>query len=94
MGKKPHAISELMSMGCKLEYNVLETNTILYAIYYKYPAAALAMVTHEERANEVVALRADKHPCDTLALIAFMPKVFEAVQNKCITKSNVSRPLS
>lgn len=78
-------------MGCKLVYNVLDMSAIDYAIYYKYPEAALAMVTHEERANEVMALRSDKHPCVTLALIASMPKVFEAVQDKCITKANCKK---
>ncbi|KAH8319295.1 hypothetical protein KR067_004641 [Drosophila pandora] len=91
MENKPHAISVLMSMGCKLVYNVLDMSAIDYAIYYKYPEAALAMVTHEERANEVMALRSDKHPCVTLALIASMPKVFEAVQDKCITKANCKK---
>ncbi|XP_034482451.1 transient receptor potential cation channel subfamily A member 1 isoform X2 [Drosophila innubila] len=91
MENKPHAISDLMSMGCKLVYNVLDMSAIDYAIYYKYPEAALAMVTHEERANEVMALRSDKHPCVTLALIASMPRVFEAVQDKCITKANCKK---
>ncbi|XP_030385456.1 transient receptor potential cation channel subfamily A member 1 isoform X3 [Scaptodrosophila lebanonensis] len=91
MENKPHAISVLMSMGCKLLYNVLDMSAIDYAIYYKYPEAALAMVTHEERANEVMALRSDKHPCVTLALIASMPKVFEAVQDKCISKANCKK---
>ncbi|KAH8415460.1 hypothetical protein KR222_000199 [Zaprionus bogoriensis] len=91
MENKPHAISVLMSMGCKLVYNVLDMTAIDYAIYYKYPEAALAMVTHEERANEVMALRSDKHPCVTLALIASMPRVFEAVQDKCITKANCKK---
>ncbi|XP_032598623.1 transient receptor potential cation channel subfamily A member 1 isoform X2 [Drosophila grimshawi] len=91
MENKPHAISVLLSMGCKLIYNVLDMSAIDYAIYYKYPEAALAMVTHEERANEVMALRSDKHPCVTLALIASMPKVFEAVQDKCITKANCKK---
>jgi hypothetical protein len=43
------------------------------------------------RAQEVMALRSDKHPCVTLALIASMPKVFEAVQDKCITKANCKK---
>ncbi|XP_046808713.1 transient receptor potential cation channel subfamily A member 1 isoform X4 [Lucilia cuprina] len=91
MDNKPHAISVLLSMGCKLLYNHLDLSAIDYAIYYKYPEAALAMVTHEERANEVMALKSDKHPCVTLALIAAMPKVFEAVQDKCITKANCKK---
>lgn len=36
-------------MGCKLLYNQSEMSAIDYAIYYKFPEAALAMVTHEER---------------------------------------------
>lgn len=69
----------------------MDLSAIDYAIYYKYPEAALAMVTHEERANEIMALKSDKHPCVTLALIASMPKVFEAVQDKCITKANCKK---
>uniref|UniRef100_A0A1I8PQU6 Transient receptor potential cation channel subfamily A member 1 n=1 Tax=Stomoxys calcitrans TaxID=35570 RepID=A0A1I8PQU6_STOCA len=91
MENKPHAISVLLSMGCKLVYNRMDMSAIDYAIYYKYPEAALAMVTHEERANEVMSLKSDKHPCVTLALIASMPKVFEAVQDKCITKANCKK---
>lgn len=91
MENKPHAISVLLSMGCKLLNNDKDLSAIDYAIYYKYPDAALAMVTHEERANEVMALKSDKHPCVTLALIAAMPKVFEAVQDKCITKANCKK---
>ncbi|KAM7358745.1 transient receptor potential cation channel A1 isoform 2-T2 [Cochliomyia hominivorax] len=91
MENKPHAISVLLSMGCKLLYNEMDLSAIDYAIYYKYPEAALAMVTHEKRANEVMALKSDKHPCVTLALIASMPKVFEAVQDKCITKANCKK---
>ncbi|XP_017476744.1 PREDICTED: transient receptor potential cation channel subfamily A member 1 [Rhagoletis zephyria] len=91
MENKPHAISVLLSMGCKLFYNYMDMSAIDYAIYYKYPESALAMVTHEERANEVMALRSDKYPCVILALIASMPKVFEAVLDKCITKANCKR---
>lgn len=43
------------------------------------------------RAVEVMALKSDKHPCVTLALIASMPRVFEAVQDKCITKANCKK---
>lgn len=43
------------------------------------------------RAQEIMALRSDKHPCVTLALIASMPKVFESVQDKCITKANCKK---
>lgn len=69
----------------------MDMSAIDYAIYYKYPEAALAMVTHEERAHEVMNLRSHKHPCVTLALIASMPKVFEAVQDRCITKANCKK---
>lgn len=69
----------------------MEMSAIDYAIYYKYPEAALAMVTHDERADEVMILKSDKHPCVTLALIASMPRVFEAVQDKCITKANCKK---
>ncbi|XP_063219628.1 transient receptor potential cation channel subfamily A member 1 isoform X1 [Bacillus rossius redtenbacheri] len=91
MENKPNAIALLLSMNCKLLYNNSEMSAIDYTIYYKFPEAALAMVTHEERAQEVMALKSHKHPCVTLALIASMPKVFEAVQDKCITKANCKK---
>ncbi|KAL0902157.1 hypothetical protein ABMA27_000099 [Loxostege sticticalis] len=91
MENKPNSIALLLSMGCRLSYNNLDMSAIDYAIYYKFPEAALAMVTHEQRAKEVMALRSDRHPCVTLALIAYMPRVFEAVQDKCITKANCKK---
>ncbi|XP_049885221.1 transient receptor potential cation channel subfamily A member 1 [Pectinophora gossypiella] len=91
MENKPNSIALLLSMGCRLSYNNLDMSAIDYAIYYKFPDAALAMVTHEQRAKEVMALRSDRHPCVTLALIAYMPRVFEAVQDKCITKANCKK---
>ncbi|XP_046587542.1 transient receptor potential cation channel subfamily A member 1 [Neodiprion lecontei] len=91
MENKPNAISLLLSMGCKLLYNFMDMSAIDYAIYYKFPEAALAMVTHEERAQKIMAMKSDKHPCVTLALIASMPRVFEAVQDKCITKANCKK---
>jgi len=55
----------------------------------------MAIITTESlvssRAQEVTALKSDKHPCVILALIASMPKVFEAVQDKCITKANCKK---
>ncbi|CAH2985204.1 unnamed protein product [Chilo suppressalis] len=91
MENKPNSIALLLSMGSRLSYNNLDMSAIDYAIYYKFPEAALAMVTHETRAKEVMALRSDRHPCVTLALIAYMPRVFEAVQDKCITKANCKK---
>ncbi|XP_075991157.1 transient receptor potential cation channel A1 isoform X2 [Anticarsia gemmatalis] len=91
MENKPNSIALLLSMGCRLSYNNLDMSAIDYAIYYKFPEAALAMVTHEQRAKEVMALRSDRHPCVTLALIAYMPRVFEAVQDRCITKANCKK---
>nr|XP_008191477.1 PREDICTED: transient receptor potential cation channel subfamily A member 1 isoform X2 [Tribolium castaneum] len=91
MENKPNAIALLLSMNCKLLYNQMEMSAIDYAIYYKFPEAALAMVTHEDRAEEVMALKSSKHPYVTLALIASMPRVFEAVQDKCITKANCKK---
>ncbi|XP_048004376.1 transient receptor potential cation channel subfamily A member 1 [Leguminivora glycinivorella] len=91
MENKPNSIALLLSMGCRLSYNNMDMSAIDYAIYYKFPEAALAMVTHEQRAHEVMALRSDRHPCVTLALIAYMPRVFEAVQDKCITKANCKK---
>ncbi|XP_072930871.1 transient receptor potential cation channel subfamily A member 1-like [Epargyreus clarus] len=91
MENKPNSIALLLSMGCRLYYNNMNMSAIDYAIYYKSPEAALAMVTHEQRAKEVMALRSDRHPCVTLALIANMPRVFEAVQDKCITKANCKK---
>ncbi|KAJ6640634.1 Transient receptor potential cation channel subfamily A member 1, partial [Pseudolycoriella hygida] len=91
MENRPSAISLLLSMSCKLTYNYTDMSAIDYAIHYKYQEAALAMVTHETRSDEVMALRSDKHPCVTLALISSMPRVFEAVQDKCITKANCKK---
>ncbi|XP_028170510.1 transient receptor potential cation channel subfamily A member 1, partial [Ostrinia furnacalis] len=91
MENKPNSIALLLSMGCRFSYNNLDMSAIDYAIYYKFPEAALAMVTHEQRAKEVMALRSDRHPCVTLALIAYMPRVFEAVQDRCITKANCKK---
>lgn len=91
MENKPSAISLLLSMNCKLLYNYMDMSAIDYAIYYKYQEAALAMVTHDERSDEIMVLKSDKHPCVTLALIASMPRVFEAVQDKCITKANCKK---
>ncbi|CRK86167.1 CLUMA_CG000050, isoform A [Clunio marinus] len=91
MENRPNAIAMLLTLGCKLLYNNMDMSAIDYAIYYKYPEAALSMVTHEDRAEEVMCLRSDKHPCVTLALIASMPSVFGAVQDKCITKANCKK---
>ncbi|XP_015600034.1 transient receptor potential cation channel subfamily A member 1 isoform X2 [Cephus cinctus] len=91
MENKPSAIGLLLSMNCQLLYNDMDMSAIDYAIYYKFPEAALVMVTHEERAQEIMSLKSDKHPCVTLALIASMPRVFEAVQDKCITKANCKK---
>ncbi|XP_057671401.1 transient receptor potential cation channel subfamily A member 1 isoform X2 [Diorhabda carinulata] len=88
---QPNAIAFLLSVGCKLLYNHSEMTAIDYAIYYKFPEAALAMVTHEDRAQEILSLKSNKHPYVTLALIASMPRVFEAVQDKCITKPNCKK---
>lgn len=49
MENKPNSIALLLSMGCRLSNNNLDMSAIDYAIYYKFPEAALAMVTHEER---------------------------------------------
>ncbi|XP_058838850.1 transient receptor potential cation channel subfamily A member 1 isoform X10 [Topomyia yanbarensis] len=91
MENKPNAVILLLSLGCKLLHNSMDMSAIDYAIYYKYPEAALAMATHEERSSEIMALKSDKHPCVTLALIASMPRVFEAVQDNCITKANCKK---
>jgi transient receptor potential cation channel subfamily A member 1 len=91
MENRPNTVSLLLSLNCKLLYNNMDMSAIDYAIHYKYPEAALAMVTHEERGPEIMCMRSDKHPCVTLALIASMPKVFEAVQDKCITKANCKK---
>lgn len=91
MENKPSAIALLLSMNSKLVYNYMDMSAIDYAIYYKYQEAALAMVTHVSRSGEIMNLRSDKHPCVTLALISSMPRVFEAVQDKCITKANCKK---
>jgi transient receptor potential cation channel subfamily A member 1 len=49
MENKPNSIALLLSMGSRLSYNILDMSAIDYAIYYKFPEAALAMVTHEQR---------------------------------------------
>ncbi|KAL5285092.1 TRPA1 family protein [Megaselia abdita] len=90
MENRPAAIAILLTMSCKLIYNLREMSAIDYAIFYKFQESALAMVTHE-RANEVMCLKSDKYPCVTLALIASMPTVFEAVLDKCITKANCKK---
>ncbi|XP_074035127.1 transient receptor potential cation channel A1 [Leptinotarsa decemlineata] len=88
---KSNTIRLLLNLGCKLLYNQMEMSAIDYAIYYKFPEAALAMVTHDNRAQEIMMLKSNKHPCITLALIGAMPEVFEAVQNKCITKAECKK---
>lgn len=91
MENKPNAVALLLTLGCKMVYNSIDMGAIDYAIHYKYPEAAIAMVTHDERGSEIMEMRSDKHPCVTLALIASMPRVFEAVQDKCITKANCKK---
>lgn len=49
MENKPNSVALLLSMGCRLVYNNMDMSAIDYAIYYKFPEAALAMVTHEKR---------------------------------------------
>lgn len=49
MENKPNSIALLLSMGCSLSNNNMDMSAIDYAIYYKFPEAALAMVTHEQR---------------------------------------------
>lgn len=49
MENKPNSIALLLSMDCKLLYNDFDLSAIDYAIYYKFPEAALAMVTHDKR---------------------------------------------
>lgn len=91
MENKPNSAALLLSLSCKLSFNHLNLNAVDYAIQYKFPDVALAMVTHPQRASEVLSLKSEKHPCVTLALIAAMPKVFEAVQDNCITKANCKK---
>ncbi|XP_060520037.1 transient receptor potential cation channel subfamily A member 1 isoform X2 [Cylas formicarius] len=91
MENKPNAIALLLSMNCKLLYNQIQMSAIDYAIYYKYLEAALAMVTHEDRAEEVMSMKSTKFPSVPLALIASMPRVFEAVQDKCIIRANCKK---
>ncbi|XP_058828008.1 transient receptor potential cation channel subfamily A member 1-like [Topomyia yanbarensis] len=91
MENKPNSVSLLLSLDCKLLHNFMGMNAIDYAICYKYPEAALAMTTHEERFSEIMALKSDKHSSVTLALIASMPQVFEAIQDNCITKANCKK---
>lgn len=57
MENRSNAISLLLSLQCKLLYNSMDMSAIDYAIHYKYPEAALAMVTHEERGPEIMCLK-------------------------------------
>lgn len=91
MENKSNAIALLLSINCKLTYNYQNMSAIDYAMHYKYQEAAMAMVTHDTRSAEVMNLRSGKHPCVVLALISSMPRVFEAVQDKCITKANCKK---
>ncbi|XP_066151154.1 transient receptor potential cation channel subfamily A member 1 isoform X2 [Euwallacea fornicatus] len=91
MENQPNVIAQLLSMKCKLLYNQAEMSAMDYAIYYKYLEAALAMVTHEDRAEEILAMKSQKNPSVSLALIASMPRVFESVQDKCIIKANCKK---
>lgn len=49
MENKSKAICLLLTLNCKLLYNLMDLSAIDYAIYYKFPEAALAMVTHNTR---------------------------------------------
>lgn len=49
MENKPNSIALLLSMGCQLLYNHIGLSAVDYAIYYKFPESALAMVTHDDR---------------------------------------------
>lgn len=60
MENRPNAIALLLSLECKLSYNNMDMSAIDYAIHYKYQEAALAMVTHEERGQEVMCLKSGK----------------------------------
>ncbi|EDS35491.1 ANKTM1 [Culex quinquefasciatus] len=91
MENRQSAVLLLLNLGCKLPHNYSDMSAIDYAIYFKYSAVALAMVTHEKRAAEIMALKSDKNPSVTLALIATMPQVFEAVQNNCITRAECKK---
>lgn len=91
MENRQSAVLLLLNLGCKLPHNHSDMSAIDYAIYFKYSAVALAMVTHEKRAAEIMALKSDKNPSVTLALIATMPQVFEAVQNNCITRAECKK---
>ncbi|KAF6200610.1 hypothetical protein GE061_005053 [Apolygus lucorum] len=62
MENKPNSIGLLLSMWCKLLYNNIGLSAVDYAIYYKFPEAALSMVTHDVRGQEIMALRSDKPP--------------------------------
>ncbi|CAD0193971.1 unnamed protein product [Chrysodeixis includens] len=45
---------------------------------------AAIVVVNLERANQKKALRPDRHSCVFLELIAYMPRVFEAVHSKSL----------
>lgn len=56
-----------------------------------YLFANLISIFNVSRGGEIMALRSDKHPCVTLALVASMPRVFESVQDKSITKADCKK---
>ncbi|XP_046389520.1 transient receptor potential cation channel subfamily A member 1-like isoform X3 [Ischnura elegans] len=91
MENKPSSIKMLLSMGCKLLKNRQGFGAIDYALYYKFPEAALAMVTHEERGEEILSQSSEKYPLVVLALIAYMPHVYGAVLDKGIIKANCKK---
>ncbi|XP_063697805.1 transient receptor potential cation channel subfamily A member 1 [Culicoides brevitarsis] len=88
---KADVVSLLLTLNCKLIYNNIGLSAFDYAIDYRNADAALSMINHEKRFTEIISLRSAKHPCVTLALIATMPKVFETVQNRCITYANCKK---
>nr|QLH02044.1 TRPA1 [Agasicles hygrophila] len=88
---QPRVISLLLTVRCKITNNHLDMSAIDYAIYYKYCEAALAMVTHPERGDELLHYKSNKHRCITMALISSMPRVFEAVQDKGITRADCKK---
>ncbi|XP_071447160.1 transient receptor potential cation channel subfamily A member 1-like [Hetaerina americana] len=91
MENRANSITLLLCMHCTLIKNRQGLSAIDYAIYYKFPEAALAMVTHETRCEEILAQSSEKYPSVILALIAYMPHVYGAVLDKAIVKANCKK---
>lgn len=60
MNNRSGAITMLLSLNCKMIHNVEETHAIDYSIRFDYLQSILAFVTHDDRIDEVIALKVIK----------------------------------